>query len=42
MGLAAVQLVTGTQISNAVSLVWYAAELLRRSSEGEPVGTPSD
>ena len=42
MGLAAVQLVTGTQISNAVSLVWYAAELLRRSSEGEPVGTPPD
>jgi hypothetical protein len=43
MGLAAVQLVTGTQISNAVSLVWYAAELLRRSSSGEPMpGKPPD
>jgi hypothetical protein len=40
LGLAAVQLVMGQQLASAVSLAWYAAELVRRSSNGEPIGTP--
>jgi len=42
LGLAALQLVVGLQVSGAVSLAWYAAELVRRSSKGEPIGTPPD
>ena len=42
LGLAAVQLVVGLQVSGAVSLAWYAAELVRRSSSGQPIGTPPD
>lgn len=40
LGLAAVQLVMGQQLASAVALCWYAAELVRRSSSGEPIGTP--
>lgn len=42
LGLAALQLFVGLQVSGAVSLAWYATELARRSSSGEPVGTPPD
>jgi hypothetical protein len=42
LGLAGVHLVTGQQLASAVSLAWYATELLRRSSSGEPIGTPPD
>ena len=42
LGLAGAQLFLGLQIAGAVSLTWYAAELIRRSSKGEPVGTPPD
>jgi hypothetical protein len=42
LGLAAVQLFVGLQVSGAVSLAWYAAELVRRSNSGEAIGTPGD
>jgi hypothetical protein len=42
LGLAGVQLLLGRQLASAVSLAWYAAELIRRSSNGEPIGTPPD
>jgi hypothetical protein len=42
LGLAGAQLFLGLQIAGAVSLTWYAAELIRRSNNGEPIGTPPD
>jgi hypothetical protein len=42
LGLAGAQLFLGLQIAGAVSLTWYAAELIRRSSNGQPIGTPPD
>ncbi len=42
LGLAGAQLFLGLQIAGAVSLTWYAAELIRRSSNGEPAGAPPD
>lgn len=42
LGLAGAQLFLGLQIAGAVSLAWYAAELIRRSSNGQPIGTPPD
>lgn len=42
LGLSAVQLLLGQQLASAVSLAWYAAELIRRSSDGQPIGTPPD
>ena len=42
LGLAAVQLVFGMQVSGTVSLAWYASELVRRSSSREPVATRTD
>lgn len=42
LGLAALQLFVGLQVSGAVSLAWYATELARRSSSGQPAGAPPD
>lgn len=42
LGLSAAQLLLGQHLASAVSLAWYAAELIRRSSNGEPIGTPPD
>ncbi|HEX5281379.1 MAG TPA: hypothetical protein VFW28_14975 [Micropepsaceae bacterium] len=42
LGLSAVQLLLGQQLASSVSLAWYAAELIRRSSNGQPIGTPPD
>lgn len=42
LGLAGAQLFLGLQIAGAVSLTWYAAELIRRSSYGQSIGTPPD
>lgn len=42
LGLAGAQLFLGLQIAGAVSLTWYAAELIRRSSNDQPIGTPPD
>lgn len=42
LGLAGIQLFLGRQLASAVSLAWYAAELIRRSSSGEPIGRPPD
>jgi hypothetical protein len=39
LGLAAIQLVFGMQVSGSVSLAWYASELVRRSSSHN-TGTP--
>jgi len=39
LGLAAIQLVFGMQVSGTVSLAWYASELVRRSSS-QSMGTP--
>lgn len=42
LGLAGAQLFLGLQIAGAVSLTWYAAELIRRSGDGQSIGTPPD
>jgi len=41
-GLAGVQLLSGQHLAGAVSLCWYASELIRRSSNAQPIGAPPD